>query len=159
MYYYLLAAIMLFIDQCSKYAVAHNMTVGQQVTVKPHVLYITSSRNTGAAWNILEGQTWFFYIISIVVVAIIIYYMQKIGRHRLLLGISLNFILGGALGNFLDRIFRGEVVDFIHVYIGSYSYPIFNIADASLVIGVILLLLFTLLDGKKEKTHGENGEN
>ncbi|GGE41520.1 lipoprotein signal peptidase [Pullulanibacillus camelliae] len=156
MYYYLLAAIMLFLDQCSKYAISHNMTVGEQVTLIPNVLYITSSRNTGAAWNILEGKMWFFYIISIVVLAAVVYYMQKVGRHRPLLGVSLGFILGGTLGNFLDRIFRGEVVDFIHVYIGSYSYPVFNIADSSLVVGVILILIFTLLDGKKEKKHGRN---
>lgn len=142
---------MLFIDQCSKYAVAHNMTVGEQVELIPNLLYITSSRNTGAAWNILEGQMWFFYIISIVVLGVVIYYMQKVGRHHPFLGVSLGFILGGTLGNFIDRIFRGQVVDFIHVYLGSYSYPVFNIADSSLVIGVILLLLYTLFEGKKGK--------
>ncbi len=69
------------------------------------------------------------------------------------------FILGGAIGNFIDRVFRQEVVDFIHTYIFGYNFPVFNIADSSLVIGVILLMIQMLLDDRKskEKSYGENG--
>lgn len=70
-----------------------------------------------------------------------------------LLGISLGLILGGAIGNFIDRVFRQEVVDFIHVYIFSYNYPVFNIADSALCIGVVLIIIQTLLEGKKRRSN------
>lgn len=149
MIYYLLALIVLILDQASKYVVSHYMQVGQSISIIPNVFEITSLRNTGAAWSILEGKMIFFYIVSILVLVIVIYYMQKIGRFRPLLGTSLGLIIGGTLGNFLDRLIHGQVVDFIHVYIGSYSYPIFNLADSSLCVGAILLLIYSLKDGKK----------
>jgi signal peptidase II len=149
MIYYLIALVVLILDQGSKYIVSHAMHVGDNIPVIPNVFYITSLRNTGAAWSILEGKMLFFYIVSLVVLGIVIYYMQKIGRFRPLLGTSLGLILGGTLGNFLDRLIHGKVVDFIHVYLGTYSYPIFNIADSALCIGAILLLIYSLKDSKK----------
>lgn len=151
MIYYLLAVIVLILDQGSKYMVSHYMQVNQSITIIPHVFYLTSLRNTGAAWSILEGKMLFFYAVTIIVLVIVIYYMQKIGRFRPLLGSSLGLIIGGTLGNFIDRLIHGKVVDFIHVYIGSYSYPIFNLADSALCIGAILLLIYSLKEGKKEK--------
>lgn len=76
---------------------------------------------------------------------------EKYAKTDKLLGISLGLILGGAIGNFIDRVFRQEVVDFIHVYIFSYNYPVFNIADSALCIGVVLIIIQTLLEGKKTK--------
>lgn len=154
-FYYLLAAFIIVIDQVSKWLIAKTMMIGQSISVIPNVLYITSIRNTGAAWSILEGKRLFFFIITIIVVVIVIYYLQKIGRYNPLLGTALGLVLGGSLGNFIDRVFRGQVVDFIHVYIGSYSYPIFNVADSSLVIGVILILIYIFIEGKKEKKNGK----
>jgi signal peptidase II len=151
MIYYLIALVVLVLDQLSKNVVSQNMKVGDSIPIIPDVLYITSLRNTGAAWSILEGKMLFFYIISLVVLGIVIYYMQKIGRFRPLLGTALGLVIGGTLGNFMDRLIHGQVVDFIHVYIGSYSYPIFNMADSALCIGAILLLIYSLKDGKKEK--------
>ena len=92
-----------------------------------------------------------FYIITTVVIIGIVYYIQKHAKGQILLGIALGLMLGGAVGNFIDRVFRQEVVDFIHVTIVNYHYPIFNIADSSLCIGVLLLFIQMLLDGKKKK--------
>lgn len=153
--YYILAAFIIAIDQISKWLIITNMTIGQSIPVIPNIFYITSIRNTGAAWSILEGKRVFFYIITVIVAIIVIYYLQKAGRHHPLLGTALGLVLGGSLGNFIDRVFRGRVVDFLHVYIGNYSYPIFNIADSSLVIGVILILIYIYLEGKKEKNNGK----
>ncbi|WP_085524055.1 signal peptidase II [Tuberibacillus sp. Marseille-P3662] len=156
MIYYLITLIILGLDQLTKYIVAATMDIGQSLPVIRDFLYWTSSRNTGAAWNILEGQMWFFYIITIIVAFVVIYYIHTVGRYHPLLGVALALILGGTLGNFIDRIFRGAVVDFIDVYLGSYSYPIFNLADSSLVVGAILLLVYTYLDAKKEKRQHES---
>ncbi|MFC7392483.1 signal peptidase II [Scopulibacillus cellulosilyticus] len=155
MIYYGLAIIVLIIDQLSKWLIVKNMFVGESFQIIPHVLYLTSVRNTGAAWSILQGKMFFFFIVTIVVLIVVIYYMQKIGRFRPLLGIALALIIGGTLGNFLDRLFRGEVVDFIHVYIFTYNFPTFNVADSMLCIGVILVFIFMFLEEKKEKQHGK----
>ncbi len=122
------------------------MTEGESIQIIDNFLYLTSHRNRGAAWGILEGQMWFFYIITIVVVIGIIYYMQKHAKGKVLFSISLAFMLGGAIGNFIDRVLRKEVVDFLNTYIFSYDFPIFNIADAALTVGVVLLLIYMFFD-------------
>ncbi|MFD2616951.1 signal peptidase II [Terrilactibacillus laevilacticus] len=154
MIYYLLALIVLGIDQVSKYMIVKNMDIGQSITMIPDFLYITSVRNKGAAWSILEGQRLFFFIVTFVVLIIVIYYMQKIGRFRPLLGLGLAFVIAGTIGNFLDRLFRGEVVDFIHTVFGSYQFPVFNVADSSLFIGVVIIICYLLITEKKEKKNG-----
>ncbi|HDR4419709.1 TPA: lipoprotein signal peptidase LspA [Bacillus cereus] len=151
MIYYVIALFVIAIDQISKWLIVKNMELGTSIPIIDNVLYITSHRNRGAAWGILENKMWFFYIITVVFVVFIVMYMQKYAKTDKLLGISLGLILGGAIGNFIDRVFRQEVVDFIHVYIFSYNYPVFNIADSALCIGVVLIIIQTLLEGKKTK--------
>lgn len=151
MIYYVIALFVIAIDQISKWLIVKNMELGTSIPIIDNVLYITSHRNRGAAWGILENKMWFFYIITVVFVVFIVFYMKKYTKTDRLLGISLGLILGGAIGNFIDRVFRQEVVDFIHVYIFSYNYPVFNIADSALCIGVVLIIIQTLLEGKKAK--------
>lgn len=150
MLYYLIALVIIVIDQLTKWWVVANMEIGESITVIENVFYITSHRNTGAAWGILAGQMGFFYIVTSIVILVVIYYMKKFAKESKLMGWSLALILGGAIGNFIDRLFRKEVVDFFNTYIGSYDYPIFNVADSALVVGVILVLIATYLDEKKK---------
>jgi len=158
-FYYLIAIFVILLDQFTKWLIVNNMFLGESITIIDHVLYITSHRNRGAAWGILQGQMWLFYVITIVVIVGIMFYLHKAARGKMLLGVSLALMLGGAIGNFIDRVLRKEVVDFIHTYIFSYNFPVFNIADSALVIGVILLMIQMLLDERrsKEKSYGENG--
>lgn len=155
MFYYLLALVIILLDQATKWIIVAYMNQGDSIKVIENFLYITSHRNRGAAWGILQGQMWFFYIITMIVVVILIVYIRKIEVNQKLLGIALSLMLGGAIGNFIDRIFRKEVVDFIDTYIFTYDFPIFNVADSALVIGVGLVLLVTIFEGKldKEKTN------
>ncbi|MGX6442017.1 signal peptidase II [Neobacillus sp. K501] len=159
MFYYLIAFFIILLDQVTKWLIVTKMYLGESIPVIDNFLYITSHRNRGAAWGILQGQMWFFYLITTIVIIGIIYYIQKAAKGKLLLGVSLAFMLGGAIGNFIDRVLRKEVVDFIHTYIFSYNFPVFNIADSALVIGVILLMLQMLREERetKEKSYGENG--
>ncbi|MGG5253020.1 signal peptidase II [Neobacillus sp. SM06] len=159
MFYYLIAVFIIGLDQVTKWLVVTKMEFGQSITIIDQFLYITSHRNRGAAWGILQGQMWLFYVITLVVIVAIVYYIQKAAKGKILLGVSLALMLGGAIGNFIDRVVRKEVVDFIHTFIFSYDFPIFNVADSSLVIGVGLLMIQMLLDERetKEKTYGENG--
>src|SRR3954464_4283706 len=101
--------------------VVKNMQLGESITIIEEFLYLTSHRNRGAAWGILQGQMWLFYAITVVVIIGIIYYMQKAAKGKPILGISLALMLGGAIGNFIDRVLRKEVVDFIHTFIFSYN--------------------------------------
>jgi signal peptidase II len=149
--YYILAFSIILIDQWSKELVIRHMDLYESVEIIENMFYLTSHRNRGAAWGIMQGQMWFFYIITTIVVIGIIYYLVKHTKNEPFIGYTLSLILGGAIGNFIDRIFRGEVVDFIDVHIFSYDYPIFNIADSALVVGAITIVIATLLDNKKKE--------
>ncbi|MCP3761926.1 signal peptidase II [Domibacillus sp. A3M-37] len=151
MYYYVLTLLVILLDQWTKWLIVRSMEIGESVPVIENLLHITSHRNRGAAWGMLEGQFWLFYIITAVVVVGIIYFMQKEAKGKPLMKASLAVLLGGAIGNFIDRLFRGEVVDFVQTFIGGYRFPIFNIADAALTIGVILLFIAMFIEDRKGK--------
>ncbi len=155
MIYYVLALLIILVDQISKWAIVRFMELGEKVTIINQFLYITSHRNRGAAWGILQGQMWFFYIITTIVVVILVIYIRNLKPHQKLFGISLGLMLGGAIGNFIDRIFRKEVVDFIDTWIFSYDFPIFNVADSALVIGVCFIFVLTFFEGKFDKEKAE----
>lgn len=121
------------------------MKLYESVPVIDHFFYITSHRNRGAAFGILQNQRGFFLIITTSIVIFIAYYLWKSRDKHVLLLVSLSLILGGALGNLMDRIYCGQVTDFLDFRFGGYSFPIFNVADSLIVIGVSLLLLLLLL--------------
>ncbi|RSL31295.1 lipoprotein signal peptidase [Salibacterium salarium] len=139
--YYGLSFLIIVIDQITKFLVVQNMDIAESREIIPDFFYLTSHRNSGAAFGILQGQMWLFYIVTVIVVIAIVYHLHKYGRDSKWYGIPLALILGGAIGNFIDRLLFGEVVDFFNVYIFNYNYPIFNIADSALVVGVILLII------------------
>jgi signal peptidase II len=155
--YYIIAVVIILFDQITKWLVVKNMELGQSITVLENIFYITSHRNRGAAFGILQGQMWLFFIITAIVIVGVIYYMEKDAKGKSLLQTALAFILGGAIGNFIDRLFRGQVVDFIDVKVINYDYPIFNIADSALVVGVILISIQFLLESKSSKEKEHNG--
>ncbi|SET84871.1 signal peptidase II [Salinibacillus kushneri] len=155
MWNYIVIIIIVAIDQLTKWIVDKQMVLYERIPVIENFFYITSHRNKGAAWGILQGQMWFFYIVTVAVIIFVLYYMQKHARDHVLLGISLSLILAGAVGNFIDRVFRQEVVDFFDFILFGYDYPIFNVADSSLVVGVILMLIYTLFE---ERFKGEAKE-
>lgn len=142
--------IILIGDQLTKFIIRTQMTLGESFAVVPKFLYITSHRNNGAAWGILSGKMTFFYIITIIVlIALIVFYIKE-AKNNMLMQIAISLLFSGALGNFIDRVSSGEVVDFIDTVIFGYDFPIFNIADASLTIGVVLLII-VLLKGQNQK--------
>lgn len=148
MVYYLIALIVFLIDQGTKYLIATRLELAEQIPVIGDFFLITSHRNRGAAFGILEGQQWFFFLVTLVVVVGIVWYMNKVKATRKLLPVALALVLGGAIGNFLDRMLMGEVVDFLMFNFGSYTFPIFNVADSCIVIGAGLIILDSLRDLK-----------
>jgi signal peptidase II len=164
--YYIYALIVLVIDQITKWMIVKNMAYGESISVIGDFFMITSHRNRGAAFGILQNQRWFFIVITIVVVIGIVWYLRKAVREgQRLLPLALSLILGGAVGNFVDRALFGEVVDFLDFrftipWPGEpflYNYPIFNVADSGIVVGVALIFLDSFLGWRNEsKQKGSN---
>lgn len=148
--YYLIAIFVIALDQITKYIVVRDMDQGQSIELISGFLYLTSHRNAGAAFGILQGQMWLFYIATVVVVGVIVYMIITQAKESRFFGISLGLVLGGAIGNFIDRLLEGEVVDFIDVFIFTYNFPIFNVADMALVIGVGLMMIYFILEEKRQ---------
>ncbi|MCR8634945.1 signal peptidase II [Paenibacillus radicis (ex Xue et al. 2023)] len=160
MRYYIYALFVLLLDQVTKWAIVKNLMLGESRPVIGEFFQITSHRNRGAAFGILQDQRWFFIVITLVVVSGIVWYLRKTFREgRKLLPFALSLLLGGAIGNFVDRALFGEVVDFLQFrfqfnWFGSpvdYTYPIFNIADSAIVVGVILIFVDSLITWRNEK--------
>lgn len=151
--YYGLAAFVILLDQWTKWLIVKNMEFGERIAVWDPWLGILSHRNRGAAWGMLEGQMWLFSIVTIGVICAIIYFYHKEAKGKPVFQVGLMLLLGGAIGNFIDRLFRGEVVDFVDVLIPviNYDFPIFNIADAALTIAVVILMIGLIAEDKKEK--------
>lgn len=147
--YYVIAIVLLLLDQFTKYIVVQNIPLFDVKEFIPGVLSWMYIRNTGAAWSILEGQMWFFYIITTVVVVAIVYMMQKYAKGNWLFSLGLAMILAGAVGNFIDRLRLGYVVDMVRLEF--INFPIFNVADMSLSVGVVLVIIYVLLDEKNKK--------
>lgn len=151
--YYGLAAFAILLDQWTKWLIVKNMDYGERISVWDPWLGILSHRNRGAAWGMLEGQMWLFTIVTVAVIIAIIYFYHKEAKGKPIFQVGLMLLLGGAIGNFIDRLFRGEVVDFVDVLIPviNYHFPIFNIADAALTIAVVVLMIGLIIEDKKEK--------
>lgn len=142
-----LTIILVIIDQFTKYLTVQNIELGQVIEFIPNIVSLTYIRNTGAAFSILEGQMWFFYIVTIIVIGVLIYYMYTEAKKDRMLGILLSFILAGAIGNFIDRLMLQYVVDMIKLEF--IDFAIFNVADSYLTVGVILLFIYTFYQERK----------
>ncbi|WP_127533542.1 signal peptidase II [Paenibacillus kobensis] len=153
MMYFVLSGLVFAIDWVSKRMIENKLDLHEEISVIGDFFIITSFRNTGAAFSLLENQRVFFLIVTIVVTAGIVWYMARTvrnnGKALLLSGLAL--VLGGALGNFIDRARAGEVVDFLQFTFGSYTFAIFNLADTAICIGVGMILLDSLLGARAEK--------
>jgi signal peptidase II len=157
-YYYWIAVFVFLIDFITKKVIEKKLAIGEQINVLGDGFFIiTSHRNRGAAFGILQEQTILFITITLLVVAGIVWYMYK-NRHsgKALMLTGLGLVLGGAFGNFLDRALYGQVVDFLQFTFGSYVFPIFNLADSGIVCGVGLILLDAILSMKNE--NGDSNE-
>jgi len=156
--YYAIALFVLLIDQYSKWMVRNELSLNESHPLIGKALQITSVRNEGAAYGILEGQHWFFITITFIAICGILWYIRKVLRDKKkILAVASCFILGGAIGNLTDRLFFGKVVDFIqidfHFTIFGHSYyplQIFNLADSAIFVGVVLIITNAFFEWIKE---------
>lgn len=137
-----ISIILVIIDQISKKIIELNYNIGDSKEIIKNFFYITSHRNRGAAWGILQNSRYLFLFITILFLFLLFFYIYK---NKVLLKINdyvmFSLIIGGALGNFLDRIIKGEVIDFLDFHIFGYDFPIFNLADTFICLGIFLLAL------------------
>lgn len=141
-------AVLIVLDQLVKAYVVQNIALGEIKSWIPNLVSLTYLQNRGAAFSILQDQQWFFALITFVVMGAAVWYLHKHIEDSWWLVTGLVLIISGGLGNFIDRVSQGFVVDMFHL--DFINFAIFNVADSYLTVGVIVLVLATL----KEEMNG-----
>jgi len=138
--------VVLILDLATKFAVVATMPLYSAIRVIPGFFNLVHVTNSGAAFGFLAGdpgawQKWFFLIAAVVAVGVIVHLLRTEASGSIIMTAALGLILGGALGNFIDRLDDGLVVDFLDVYVGKYHWPAFNIADTGITIGALAFIV------------------
>ena len=150
---FILSFIMLLIDQLSKIILDKVLILGKSIKIFDKFLYITKVYNDGISFSMLTGKRYLIIMISIIILIFLYFYMKKFKENKRNI-IAFSLLIGGLLGNLIDRIIHGYVIDFIDFYIFNYNYPIFNIADVCICIGVFILLYSIYLGEDNENSSG-----
>ncbi len=149
----MLSTLIFSLDQFSKYAAIHYLSVDKSVSIFPF-FQLSLNYNSGAAFSFLaEASGWqviFFSIVSAVVVTILLLWLLRLSAQATLTALSIALVMGGALGNLVDRLRIGYVTDFLDFYLRSWHFPTFNVADSAICVGVALLLIDSF---KKQRHH------
>ena len=145
-----LVALMTGLDQWTKWAVSTHMRPGQSIVIIPKLFELTYLQNTGAGFSIFEGYGKpFFAVLTVIAMAVMLWAYIKAKRPGLQMSLAL--IFAGALGNFIDRMALGYVVDFFHFYIFVWSFPVFNIADICITLGFVFLVIDMLREEHEQR--------
>lgn len=142
----LILLLIIGLDQLTKSWIESILQLHESIELIHGFFSLTYARNTGAAWSMLAGQMTFFIVLTSAVLCGLIWLMVKTPKKSTWTRISFSLIMGGAIGNFIDRISFGYVRDFLDFILFGYDFPIFNVADMALCIGVALLALVMLMD-------------
>ena len=148
-----LSLVVIVLDQLSKWwALAALQPAGTPHLVIPGFLNWTLAFNTGAAFSFLASgdgwQRWFFVLLAVVISGVLVVWLSRTPRSDWKTAMPLGLIVGGALGNLIDRLHASQVTDFIHVYFREWNYPVFNLADCGITVGAVMLVVFGLFQGK-----------
>lgn len=146
---YFITCIVLLLDQIVKIIVNNCMTLYDEIKIIPNFFSIYYVKNTGAAFSILENNTTFLIFLTVIFILIIHKYIKNETNITKLSSISFGLILGGMFGNLIDRIIQAGVIDYLSFEFFSYGFPIFNIADIGITLGVSIMLIEMLLEKKR----------
>lgn len=152
---YSYAVIVLMIDQIIKLIVSNHLIELKEVTIIKNFFSLFYVHNTGAAFSILQNQKYLLIIIGLIALVLLDKYITSLKDASKLEQVSYALIIGGIIGNLLDRIFYSSVIDYLLFKFGSYNFPIFNLADSCIVVGVILLIIVYI----KESLKGDKNES
>lgn len=154
-----LAVVVVVLDQLTKYIASTSLELFQPIAVMPMFNW-TLMHNTGAAFSFLADaggwQRWFFAIIAVVVSVVIVLWIKRLEQHEKWQAIALALILGGAIGNVIDRVWLGYVVDFIQVYYQQWYWPAFNVADSAIFIGVMMIIIDSIREYRAERQNNKS---
>ena len=151
-----LSLLALILDQASKLAVDGSMKIYQSIQIMPY-FNLTYVHNTGAAFSFLSEaggwQRWFFAGLALVISVVIAVWLARLKKHETMLAVALALVLGGAVGNLIDRLVYGYVIDFLDVYYQDWHWPAFNIADSAITLGVVLILAESFGFGRSKEPY------
>jgi signal peptidase II len=151
------SGVVLLADQCTKLLADAMLTLYQPVAVMPYVA-MRKAYNSGAAFSFLADgsgwQRWFFIVLAVIVISVLLVWLRRLPTGDVRARLALALIIGGAAGNVIDRLMYGYVIDFIDVYYESWHWPAFNIADAAISVGALLLLLDVFQRDKEKSPAG-----
>lgn len=152
MKYLWISLLVIVFDQITKYIASSQLDYATPMSVIP-MFNLTLLHNTGAAFSFLSDaggwQRWFFVVLALIISVVLFVWLQRLKPQEKWTAISLTLILGGAIGNVVDRTLYGYVIDFLDVYYNSWHWPAFNIADSAITVGAVILILEGVL--KKEE--------
>lgn len=154
----LLSTVVLILDQLTKLYIDRTMQLYQSIPVIDGLFSITYLRNRGAAFSFLSDASWrlpFFILATLIAVIAILVAFGKLRDDQRFAAFSLTLILSGAIGNLIDRVRMGEVIDFLDVYWKSHHWPAFNVADSAICVGVAMLALDMFLEERRVNKTGE----
>lgn len=158
----IIAAVVLVIDQLSKIEVVSGMEVSQSIPVIQDVLHMTYVQNRGMAFGLFSDNRMLFMIPTVVLIAAVVFAIVKLGKKNKVLDVSLGLILGGGIGNMIDRVARGFVVDFVDFCAFDFWQWVFNVADSAVVVGAFLFMFAMITDKNlfpdDKKKSGEENE-
>ena len=143
---FIVSIVVVIIDQLVKLLILSSMTLGLSIPVCPGVFHITYIQNPGAAFGILVEQRWIFIVASVILLVVAVCFYQRLQKESPAIKYGTALLLGGAMGNLIDRIWRGQVIDFLDFRV----WPVFNIADIAIVIGVGGIMYALLQQDGKE---------
>lgn len=146
----LISFLAVLLDQLSKIVIRCSLGINYSISVIGDFFRITHIENEGAAWSILNGKWVFLAILSILFLIFLFRCIIKDNRNTRLNLISYSFLIGGIIGNLIDRIIYQKVTDFLSFKIFGYNFPVFNIADTFIVIGMIMLIIDIFLEGRED---------
>lgn len=147
---YYVTCLVLLLDQIVKIIVNNCMTLYDEIKLIPNFFSIYYVKNTGAAFSILENNTTFLIFITVIFILVIHKYVKTEKEFTKLSSISLGLVIGGMFGNLIDRIIHAGVIDYLSFNFFGYGFPIFNIADIGITVGVTLMLIDMLLEKKRK---------
>lgn len=151
-----LSLFILAADQISKQLAESAIQLYERVPLLPY-LNLTLTYNRGAAFSFLSDQggwqRWFFSVLAMVVTVVLVVWLRQLDRANRWTAISLSLIIGGAVGNLIDRLLFGHVIDFIDLYYGQWHWPAFNVADSAITVGVVMMLLEAFRGQKTEDSN------
>lgn len=146
----MLLSVIVILDQLTKIVIQETMKLNESVNIIPNFFHVTYTLNTGAAWSMLEGKMLFFYIVSFIALIGMYFFYHEAKAKDVLLKLGIVLMMGGTIGNLIDRIVYQHVRDFLDFFIFGYDFPVFNLADTALCIGVFLIIIDVIMEYLQE---------